>query len=116
METSGKGYPDFVQAIKGVVAKIPQGKVATYGQVAQYAGHIGKAREVGRVMSRIGGAEDLPCHRVVNQKGTLAPEFVFGGEQIQRVLLESEGVQFLEDGRINMSRSLWSEDEQISLF
>lgn len=49
----------------------------------------------------------IPCHRVVNREGRMAPAFAFGGPEIQRGLLEEEGVPFLPDGRADLARALW---------
>lgn len=90
-----------------VVARIPMGSVATYGQVALLAGTPRAARVVGYAMAAAPRERGLPCHRVVNRLGELAPEHVFGSRDYQRMLLESEGVVFLADGRIDISRHLW---------
>ncbi|MCI6261054.1 MGMT family protein [Pyramidobacter sp. SM-530-WT-4B] len=108
--------PAFERAVHKIVATIPRGKVATYGQIAEMAGAPGAAREVGHVMARVRAEQDLPCHRVVNKTGTLAPDFAFGGQERQRLMLEEEGVTFLADGRIDMSRHQWGRGEQLTLF
>ena len=92
--------------IYGIVAQIPPGAVATYGQIALIAGMPRGARVVGYAMSA--APSGLPCHRVVNRFGELAAEHVFGGKEYQRMLLESEGVTFLPDGRIDLHRHLWN--------
>lgn len=108
---------DFINSIHKLVASIPPGKVATYGQIAAMAGEPGAAREVGLVMSRAPADKNLPCHRVVSKTGTLAPDYAFNGQERQRALLEKEGVQFNSDGQIIMSRCQWnSREEQLSLF
>lgn len=108
--------PEFERAVHEIVATIPKGKVATYGQVAEMVGEAGAAREVGYVMSRVKPMQNLPCHRVVNKAGTMSPAFAFGGQERQRAMLEEEGVRFTSDGRIDMARYLWGEDEQLSFF
>lgn len=108
-------YGRFVEAVHAAVAKVPFGKVATYGQIAEMAGQPTAAQEVGYVMSRVSPGLGLPCHRIVNKLGTLSPEVAFGGQDRQRALLEAEGVTFGETGRINMFRHVWGEDEQMSL-
>lgn len=60
-------------------AQIPTGKVATYGQIAEMVGDVLAAREVGHIMSCVPAELKLPCHRVVNRTGVLAPEYAFGG-------------------------------------
>ncbi len=96
-----------------VVRGIPEGKVATYGQIARRAGIPKGARQVGYAMAALGrGAPrpDVPWHRVVNAKG----ESSIGGDQITR--LEDEGVDFDELGRIDLKRFEWSEFDEEGLF
>lgn len=107
--------PAFERAVHEVVATIPEGKVATYGQVAELAGMPGAGQEVGHIMSRVKAEQNLPCHRVVNKTGVLSPEFAFGGKERQRAMLEEEGVLFTGDGHIDMVRHLWRENEQLTL-
>lgn len=97
----------FFEAVYGVVAKIPPGKVATYGQIALIIGRPRGGRVVGYAMAGVAANRDLPCHRVVNRLGELSPEHVFGSREYQRMLLETEGITFLEDGRIDLVRHLW---------
>ena len=110
-----EAYARFAQKVYEIVATIPEGKVATYGQIAAMAGEPDAAQEAGYAMSRVSPAQNLPCHRVVNKAGTLSPEFAFGGQEKQRKLLEAEGITFTVKGRIDMSRHTWGEDEQLSL-
>lgn len=83
------------------VKSIPRGKVATYGQVAAMAGNPKMARAVGNALHKNPDPEHIPCHRVVNGKGELADEFVFGGAGIQAERLAAEGVQ-VTDGRVDL--------------
>lgn len=106
----------FAQQVYAVVAQIPTGKVATYGQIAEMVGDVLAAREVGHIMSCVSAELKLPCHRVVNRTGVLAPEYAFGGQDRQRALLEAEGVTFLADGRIDMVLHLWGKYEQFDIF
>jgi len=89
-----------------IVARIPSGKVATYGQVAEYAGIPGRARLVGHTLSQLPADSFLPWHRVVNSQGRLS--FPVGGEKHtrQRKRLEAEGIEF-KDGRIALRRYRW---------
>lgn len=84
-----------------VVAKIPRGKVITYGGIAKAIG-INNPRVVGFALHSNKNPNEIPCHRVVNIKGEVAPGFAFGGRDIQRKLLEAEGVKF-ENGRVKSS-------------
>ena len=102
----------FYQRVYKIVAKIPAGRVATYGQVAMLAGSPLAARQVGYAMGRAPEGSGLPCHRVVNRLGELAPEHAFGGKAFQRMALEAEGVTFLPDGRIDLKRHIFSLDEE----
>ena len=74
------------------VKKIPSGKVATYGQVAELAGDKKMARAVGNALHKNPEPGIIPCHRVVNSKGELAGEFAFGGPGRQAELLKAEGI------------------------
>lgn len=85
----------FNARVYDVVRKIPEGKVATYGQVAALAGNPRNARFVGYALHCNPEPGVIPCHRVVFRDGSLAPGFAFGGPDRQRALLEDEGVSFL---------------------
>lgn len=85
------------------VKKIPRGKVATYGQVAEMAGDKRMARAVGNALHKNPDPDGIPCYRVVNAKGELAGEFAFGGEGAQRKLLEADGI-ILTDGRVDLTK------------
>ena len=104
-------YPDkmtpeqartFGEDVLNIVSQIPRGMVTTYGSIATLAGWPSHARMVGRTLHYTPGAEKLPCHRVVNIAGRTAP-----GWGLQRPLLESEGVVFKANGRVDMSKHLW---------
>lgn len=98
---------DF-EIIYEVVKKIPEGKVATYGQVARLAGNPRWARVVGYALHVNPAFGKIPCHRVVNKAGRTAPAFAFGGSDVQRAMLEGEGVTFLPDGRVDMEKHQWN--------
>jgi methylated-DNA-protein-cysteine methyltransferase related protein len=98
---------DFFQRVYKIVAQVPKGKVATYGQIARLLGEPRSARVVGWAMKAAPESLHLPCHRVVNRLGELAPNYAFGSSDVQRGLLVSEGITFNEDGRINMKKHLW---------
>lgn len=83
------------------VKKIPRGKVATYGQVAEMAGNKKMARAVGNALHKNPDPEKIPCYRVVNAKGELAGEFAFGGEGAQARLLQADGIAVV-DGRVDL--------------
>ena len=93
----------FDESVYAAVRLIPRGRVATYGQIALLCGNPRASRAVGWALRRnpSPGAE-IPCHRVVNREGRLAPAFAFGGPGAQRDLLEAEGVPFFADGRVDL--------------
>lgn len=97
---------NFFARVYNIVADIPEGYVMTYGQIALVLGCPGSARVVGWAMRAAPAGQGIPCHRVVNKKGELAPEYVFGSGDCQREILLNEGVTFLKDGRIDMLRHL----------
>ena len=92
----------LIYNILSAVAEIPEGCVASYGQLASLIGRERNARLVGKVLSMAEFYGDYPCHRVVNHAGRLAPGFLR-----QRELLESEGVTFRENGCVDMQKHRW---------
>ena len=95
----------FFQRVYELVAAIPEGKVMTYGQIAGKLGGFYSGRTVGFALRAAPGERNLPCHRVVNKQGEMAPDHCFGGSDRQRRLLRSEGVQFRSNGAVDMERS-----------
>ena len=85
------------------VKKIPKGRVATYGQIAELAGDRKMARAVGNGLHNNSDPDHIPSHRVVNSKGLLAGGFAFGGEEVQARFLREEGVEVI-DGRVDLER------------
>ena len=93
---------DLIYEVLSVVAEIPEGCVATYGQIARLTGRDRNARLVGKILSMSEFYGDYPCHRVVNHTGRTAPGF---HEQRQR--LEAEGVGFRPNGCVNLAKYQW---------
>lgn len=85
------------------VKKIPKGKVATYGRVAELAGNKKMSRAVGNALHKNPDPDNIPCYRVVNSKGELAGAFAFGGEDAQAKLLMADGIEVM-DGKVDLSR------------
>ncbi|NJO41994.1 MAG: methylated-DNA--[protein]-cysteine S-methyltransferase [Cyanobacteria bacterium CRU_2_1] len=95
-------------AIYAVVSQIPRGKVATYGQVAALANLPGQARLVGYALYRVDHSSDIPWHRVINAKGEISQSpFRYGSDDVQRSLLEQEGIQFSPVGKISLKEYCW---------
>ena len=84
---------NFFERVYDAVKQIPKGKVATYGQIAAAAGSPRAARQVGYALHVNPQPGIIPCHRVVNRFGGLAPAFAFGGQEVQAELLRKEGVR-----------------------
>lgn len=97
------------ERIYAIVRHIPPGKVATYGQVAELAGLIGKPRLVGYALYRVDMEhDDIPWQRVINAKGEVSQSpFRNGTDDLQRVILEDEGIEFDAKGRIDLKRYRW---------
>lgn len=88
---------DFFKRVYEYLKKVPKGKVVTYGQIARGIGAPRCARQVGFALHCNPQPYEIPCHRVVNRFGGLAPAFAFGGLEIQKRLLEEEGVVVQDD-------------------
>jgi methylated-DNA-protein-cysteine methyltransferase-like protein len=95
------------QRIYQVVRRIPRGRVATYGQVAQLAGFRGHARQVGYALHALPGEDRVPWQRVVNARGEISLRASSGNDRLQRMILEEEGVRFDRAGRIDLHRYRW---------
>lgn len=93
---------DFAYAVLSAVAEIPEGKVATYGQIARLIGYPKNARLVARVLSHAEYYGDYPCHRVVNATGRLAP-----GWAAQATLLQAEGVVLRDTTHVSLKLYRW---------
>jgi methylated-DNA-protein-cysteine methyltransferase-like protein len=92
-----------------VVKKIPKGKVTTYGYVAIAIGRPRCARQVGWALHVNPEEFAIPCHRVVNRMGSLCKSFAFGGEEIQKQLLEEEGIEVRLDYTVDLNKYMWVE-------
>lgn len=85
------------------VKKIPRGRVATYGQVAELAGDKKMARAVGNALHHNPDPDTIPCYRVVNAKGELSGAFAFGGIHSQEALLRADGIEVADD-RVDLTK------------
>jgi len=92
----------LIYEILSVVEEIPEGRVASYGQIARLIGRPKNSRLVGKVLSMAEFYGQYPCHRVVNHAGRLAPGFA-----AQRARLEAEGVEIKENGCVDLRRFQW---------
>lgn len=90
-----------------VVRRIPPGRVSTYGEIAELAGMPRAARQVGYALNALRDRDDVPWHRVINARGEVSRRREPEIEDLQRALLESEGVDFDERGRVDLGTYRW---------
>ena len=94
----------------GIVKRIPRGSVATYGQIAALAGMPRRARQIGYALGVTPENMKIPWHRVVNAQGRISlrlKHWQSGSDDLQRILLEAEGVTFDDSGRIDLKKFRW---------
>ncbi|MBQ8278971.1 MAG: MGMT family protein [Roseburia sp.] len=94
------------EKIYDVVKQIPKGTVATYGQIAALAGNKRWARVVGYALHVNPDPEGIPCYRVVNREGRLSDAFAFGGVNQQKILLENDGIEVV-DNHVDLEIYQW---------
>lgn len=94
-----------------VVRRVPAGRVVTYGQVAAMAGLPGRARQAGYAMAALPRGSDVPWQRVINARGMVSERSEPGFEGLQRAILEAEGVVFDAQGRVDLERFRWHDED-----
>jgi methylated-DNA-protein-cysteine methyltransferase-like protein len=100
--------PSFFDKVYAVARLIPYGRVTSYGAIAEYLGSKGSARMVGWAMNASHSAKDnIPAHRVVNRKGVLSGKHHFGTTNIMQQLLESEGIEVVDDQVVDFNKVVW---------
>ena len=97
----------FFERVYTMVEQIPRGMVATYGQIARLIGEPRRTRYVGFALHANPRPGIVPCHRVVFADGSLCEGFAFGGIDVQRSLLEEEGVRFTPTGKVDLAACRW---------
>ena len=95
------------ESIYDVINRIPRGRVATYGQIAELAGIPGQPRRVGYALSALSGNTGVAWHRVINAKGEISPRSGRSSEALQRKLLKQEGIAFDCHARVSLARFQW---------
>lgn len=103
-EKSNRGT--LYQRIDAMVKRIPEGQLASYGQIAKLVGSCG-ARQVGYAMAALSDDHDVPWHRVINSQGRISARNGGEGHELQRILLEAEGVVFNDKGKVNLELFRW---------
>ncbi len=111
--SEGVDEETFRQRVLELVARIPPGRVVTYGQLALLAGKPGAARQAGFVLHSLAGHRTLPWQRVINAQGRVSTHKLGFGD-LQERLLEAEGVLFGASGRCDLKRLQWWPDEEAS--
>ena len=105
----------FFEKVYILVRMIPEGKVASYGQIAAYLGHPRAARTVGWALHGIPEGSDVPWQRVINNKGRITISNVEYSASLQRDLLEEEGIVFGEDDRVDLRVYRWDGPDWVEL-
>ena len=100
----------FFERVYQIVMRIPLGKVLSYGDVARMAGSPRSSRQVGWALHCNPRPGEIPCHRVLFRDGSVSSGFAFGGPQVQRAMLEAEGVVFDENNKTDMQKFRWEEN------
>ena len=96
----------FADKVYEYLKTVPAGMVVTYGMIARAIGRPRASRQVGNALHHNPTPVVIPCHRVVNREGRLAPEFAFGGMDMQAALLKAEGVE-VTGGYVDLDKYLW---------
>ena len=106
---------DFFDKVYNIVRQIPEGKVTSYGAIANYLGVKKSARLVGWAMNASHGDNSIPAHRVVNRVGLLTGKHHFGGTKIMQQLLENEGILIKENKILNLELYFWDPRNELPI-
>jgi methylated-DNA-protein-cysteine methyltransferase-like protein len=98
---------NFFERVYEIARKIPYGRVTSYGAIAKALGAARSARMVGWAMNASHLMEDIPAHRVVNRKGILTGKHHFEGTSLMRQLLESEGIDVVDNQIVDFEKHFW---------
>ncbi|UMY66685.1 MULTISPECIES: MGMT family protein [unclassified Flavobacterium] len=98
---------NFFEKVYEVVRRIPEGKVTSYGAIANHLGTARSARMVGWAMNACAGRDDVPAHRVVNRNGVLTGKFHFQGTNLMQQLLENEGIRVEDNQVVDFDQHFW---------
>jgi methylated-DNA-protein-cysteine methyltransferase-like protein len=101
---------NFFERVYSIAKQIPYGKVTSYGAIAKALGTARSARMVGWAMNASHGKDDVPAHRVVNRNGLLTGKFHFDGTNLMQQLLESEGVEVVDNQIVDFEKHFWTPD------
>jgi methylated-DNA-protein-cysteine methyltransferase-like protein len=104
---------NFFEKVYEVAARIPYGRVTSYGAIAKYLGAARSARMVGWAMNNAHGHGDIPAHRVVNRAGLLTGKHHFGGTNLMQQLLENEGIVIRDNKVVDFEKHFWDPASEI---
>jgi methylated-DNA-protein-cysteine methyltransferase-like protein len=99
--------PGFFEQVYRLVRQVPPGKVTSYGAIARMLGHPHAARTVGWALHSLPEGSDVPWQRVINSQGRISTSCREHGADLQRALLEAEGIEFDERGYVDWDRFGW---------
>lgn len=102
-----KSNDNFFERVYEIVRQIPEGKVTSYGAIAKALGAARSARMVGWAMNASHNMDDIPAHRVVNQKGLLTGKHHFDGTNLMQQLLENEGIEVIDNQIVDFDKHFW---------
>jgi methylated-DNA-protein-cysteine methyltransferase-like protein len=106
----------FFEKVYQVVRLVPHGRVTSYGAIARYLGTGGSARMVGWALnSSHNSLHNIPAHRVVNRNGMLTGKRYFGGPNVMKELLESEGITVVNDQIVDFKKYFWDPAKEITI-
>ena len=107
---------ELYERVWATVKRIPRGRVATYGQIAALAGMPRHARQAGYALAATPANKKIPWHRVINAQGKISlrlKHWESGCDDLQRILLEAEGVQFDSTGKVDLKRFRWQPECEV---
>lgn len=99
----------FFETVYENLKKVPKGQIVTYGMLAKMCGNSRMSRQVGWALHVNPDNSTIPCHRVVNKEGYLSGGFAFGGIEVQKQLLEKEGVVVSDDYKVDLEKYLFKQ-------
>jgi len=107
MATKNPDNDNFFERVYAIARQIPYGRVTSYGAIAKCLGTARSARMVGWAMNASNNNDDVPAHRVVNRKGLLTGKHHFEGTNLMQQLLESEGVEIVDNQIVDLEKYFW---------